>query len=112
LGGKTLWKHPSKVGKLPTRNEKEPNFVGWEALVAILVYQGLKVLLPEIKEWIKIGALKIVLKRQEIKKRLIEYAKEKELSFPEAEQTASVIAEKISEENIEGIVRELEIGKG
>ncbi len=90
------------------RGEK---FVGLESLIAILVYEGIKVLLPELKEWIKLGALKITLKRQEIKKRLIDYAEEKELDFPQAEEAASVIADKINEKNIERIVSDLGIGR-
>ncbi len=87
-------------------------FVSWEPIIAILVYQGIKLLLPELKEWIKLGASVITLKRQEVKKRLIVYAEEKELNFPEAEKAASVIADKINEKNVGKLIRELEIAEG
>ncbi len=94
------------------RERIDERFVGWDAIVAILVYQGIKLLLPELKEWIKLGASAITLKRQEIRKKLSDYAKEKELDFPQAEKAASVIAEKINEENIGNIIKELEIAEG
>ena len=48
------------------------------------------------------------MKRQELKNRLIEYAREKELDFPQAERDAKVVADKINEDNINKIISELE----
>jgi hypothetical protein len=42
-------------------NEKD-RFVGWESLFSILVYQGLLIMLPELKEWLKPAASAIALK--------------------------------------------------
>lgn len=87
-------------------------FIGVETLVGILVYEGIKVALPEIKEWIKLGASYITMKRQEIRNRLISYAKDKELDFPEAEKAATAISDRINEENIGNIIGALEHGAG
>ncbi len=86
-------------------NEK---FIGWETLVTILVIEGIKIILPEVKEWVKLGATVITMKRLELKKKLMEFAKEKELDYQEAEKAAAVISEKINEENLARIVNELE----
>lgn len=86
----------------------DEKFVGWEGLVGVLVGAGLKILLPELKEWMKLGASYISLKRQELKKKLIDYAKEKELDFPAAEKAAGVIADRVNEENLGEIINALE----
>ena len=86
----------------------EEKFIGWEPLLSILVYQGLKWLLPEIREWVKLGATTIALKRLELKKRLTDYALDKELDFPAAEKAAQVVADNINEENVQGIIQALE----
>ena len=65
-------------------------------------------LLPELREWAKLGATAIAMKRQQLRQRLREYALEKELDFPAAEQAAEVIADKINEENLERIIDELQ----
>jgi hypothetical protein len=49
----------------------------------------------------------ITLQRQAVKKKLMEYAREKELDFPEAEKAAGVITDKIDERNLGKIVKEL-----
>ncbi len=56
---------------LLANEESEEKFLGWESLIAILIYQGFKLMLPEVKEWLKIGTEAIALKRQEIKKDLL-----------------------------------------
>ena len=83
-------------------------FAGWEELVFTLVGFGLKMILPEIKEWIKLGAMPIIMKRLEIKKKLIDYAIEKELDFPAAEKAAEAISNRIDDENIGKLVDALE----
>jgi hypothetical protein len=83
-------------------------FTGWESLVGILVYKAMRLLLPELKEWLKLGAAAVALKRQELRDRLIQYAKEKELDFPQAEKAAGQIANRIDEMNLPKIVAELE----
>jgi len=80
-------------------------FIGWEGLIAILVYQGLKLMLPEIKEWLRLGAQAIALKRQEMKKRLVDYALEKELDFPQAEQAAEIVSQRLNEEVLHDLVK-------
>jgi hypothetical protein len=82
--------------------------IGWEDTVFILVGYGLKLLLPELKEWLKLGASVITMKRLEIKRRLLDYAKQRELDFQEAARAADVIVEKIDEKNIGQLVAALE----
>ncbi len=72
--------------------ESEEKFLGWESLIAVLIYQGIKLMLPEVKEWLKIGIEAIALKRQEIKKRLVDYASRNELDFPQAERAAEIVS--------------------
>ena len=91
-------------------SETSEKFVGWETILTVLVIGGLKMLLPELKEWLKLGATVITTKRLALQKRLEEYALEKELDFATAEKAAAVIANQINEENIGRIIRELEVG--
>ena len=83
-------------------------FVGWEELVFTLVGFGLKMILPEIKEWIKLGATTITMKRLKIRQKLIDYAIKKELDFPAAEKAAEAISNRIDDVNIGKIVEALE----
>ena len=87
-------------------NEKD-RFVGWESLFSILVYQGLLIMLPELKEWLKLAASAIALKRLEVKERLIEYAAEKEIDFPQAEIAAGKVSDKLDEKTIKQVVNAL-----
>ncbi|MBA3012952.1 MAG: hypothetical protein KKF12_05995 [Proteobacteria bacterium] len=86
-------------------NEK---FIGWESLITILVYQGFLILLPELKEWLKLGAVAIVLKRKGLEKKLIEYAEKKELDFPQAEKAAACVSKRLDEETLKNIVEALD----
>ena len=88
--------------------EDKDKFIGWESIISVLVYQGLLILLPELKEWLKLGASVIVLKRQEIKKKLVEYAAEKELDFPQAEIAAGKVAERLDEEKVKQVIAAFE----
>ena len=72
-----------------------PGIPGWESLVSVLVYEGMRLLLPELKEWLRLGATAIALKRQEIRARLIEFAREKELDFPQAEKAADTVSKSV-----------------
>jgi hypothetical protein len=78
-----------------SREKSNDKFIGWETLVSILVYEGLRAMLPEIREWIKLGATTITLKRLELRKKLADFAKQKELEFPQAEKAAAAIADRI-----------------
>lgn len=91
--------------------DTEKKFVDIDTVVTILVFQGLKILLPEVREWIKLGLSKIVLKRLEIEKRLKDFALEKELDYRVAEKASEKIAKNINEHNIENIISELEESK-
>ncbi len=96
--------------KTCAETEPEPGdekFVGWESVVAVLVYEGIKLILPEIREWLKLGASAIALKRLEIRKQLVEYAEKKELEFPQAEKAAEAVANNLNEETLARIVNEL-----
>ena len=86
----------------------DEKFIGWEALLSLLVYEGLKWVLPEIREWVKLGATTISLKRFELKKKLTDYALEKELDFPAAEKAAEAVANNINEQNLNNIIQALE----
>ncbi len=90
-------------------DSERQRFVGWEGIVAVLVYQGLKIMLPELKEWVKLGGTVIAMKRLEIRKRLESYALEKELDFQAAEQAAQNIADNITEDTLDAIVDALSV---
>ncbi len=58
-------------------------FIGWEALYSVLIYEAIKLFLPEIKAWLKLPAMQLALFRQNLEKKLKEYALEKgHCSFP------------------------------
>ena len=86
----------------------DEKFVGWEDLIFVLAGIGLKALLPELREWLKLGAMTITTKRLELKKKLVDYAKQRELDYQEAEKAAGVIVGKIDEKNISSLVTALE----
>ena len=88
-------------------DSEKDRFVGWESLFSILVYQGLLIMLPELKEWLKLAASAIALKRQEVKKKLVEFAAERELDFPQAEIAAGKVADKLYEKTIKQVVNAL-----
>jgi len=90
------------------RVDTEKKFVEVETVLTILIYHGLRLLLPELKEWVKLGLSKIALKRAEIEKRLQEYALEQELDYDTAEKASRNIARNINEDNIQTILHELE----
>lgn len=83
-------------------------FIGWEQIIFTLIGFGLKAMVPELKEWIKLGAAAIALKRQELKEKLVEYAKEKELDFPTAELAAEEVSKNINADNITELIDSLE----
>ena len=87
---------------------EKDRFIGWESLFSILIYQGLLIMLPELKEWLKLAASAIALKRQEVKKKLIEIAAERELDFPQAETAADKVADRLDENTIKQVVKALE----
>ena len=93
----------SCLDEIPERGDEK--FLDWDTLTAILVYEGLRFSLPLLKDWLKLGVAGADLMRQKIKKRLIDYAHEKELDFPQAEKAAETIINKISEKNIEKIIK-------
>ena len=64
-------------------------FIGWEALYGVLIYEAIKLFLPEIKAWLKLPAMQLALFRQNLEKKLKEYALEKELDYQKAEQAAA-----------------------
>ena len=66
-------------------------FIGWEALYGVLIYEGIKLFLPEIKAWLKLPAMQLALFRENLEKRLKEYALEKELDYQKAEKAAARI---------------------
>ncbi|MFB3041290.1 MAG: hypothetical protein ACE1ZS_05725 [Candidatus Poribacteria bacterium] len=74
--------------------QEEPEnerFMGWEALYGVLIYEGIKLCLPEIKAWLKLPAMQLALFREKLEKKLKEYALEKELDYQKAEQAAARI---------------------
>ncbi len=93
----------------PDTDEK---FVGWEGLIYILVGVGLKVALPELKEWIRLGAQVSSVLRQRLTTKLIEYATEHELDFPAAEKASELVAQRVNEDNVGPLVEALESGQG
>ncbi len=77
-------------------------------IMTVLISQGLYIMLPEIREWLKLGVAVIALKRQELERKLQEYAREKELDYPTAEKAARIVADRLNEDNIEAVVKALE----
>ncbi len=95
--------HLEEFIKTCSETQTEPTgekYIGWESLVTILVYEGIKLILPEIREWLKLGASAIALERLEIRKRLVEYAEKKELEFPQAEKAAEAVANNLNKETL------------
>ena len=70
----------------------------------ILVAEGLRVMLPELQEWLALGATAIALKRQEIEQKLMNYAKEKELDYTVAKKSAAIVAKRLDEKTLKTIV--------
>jgi hypothetical protein len=95
------------IAKNQITPETEVKFVGLESIITILVYHGLKFLLPELKEWLKLGFSVVVIKRLEIEKKLKEYAVEKELDYKTASDASGIIVKNINEDNIGKIISEL-----
>ena len=73
----------------------------WGTLITVLVMYGIPIVLPELKAWIKLGMSAVALQREAIKKKLIAYAAERELDFPEAELAAEKVVENIDESNVQ-----------
>ncbi len=44
-------------------DKEKDHAIVWDTIFTILVYKGLKILLPELKEWLKLAASAIALKR-------------------------------------------------
>ncbi len=82
-------------------------------VMLILVAEGLRVMLPEIQEWLALGAAAIALKRQEVEKRLLAYAAEKELDYDVAKKSAAIIAKRLDEKSLKTIFNALQklVGK-
>lgn len=66
-------------------------FIGLEALYGVLIYEAIKLFLPEIKEWLKLPAMQLALFRQKLENKLKEYALEQELDYQKAEKAAARI---------------------
>lgn len=90
--------------------ETNEKFVGIETIITILLFNGLKLLIPEIREWIKLGFSAIAINRLSIEQKLKEYALEKGLNYKQAQIIAEKIAQKINENNAESILTELQAG--
>lgn len=78
------------------------------SIITVLVMGGLKLCLPELQEWMKLGMTKVALKRQQIEKKLKAYAEQKELDYEAAQKAAGIVAGRLNEENIESVVKALE----
>lgn len=88
--------------------QTDDKFVGAESIITILIFFGLKILLPEIQEWVKLGFAFIPLYRQKLEAKLKQYALEKGLDYKTAEIASAKIAEKINEDNISALINELQ----
>lgn len=82
----------------------DKKFIGWETLITLLIYEGIRTFLPEIREWFKLGMTVITLKRLEIRKKLIEFAKKKELEFPQAEKAAKKVSDRLDDAMLKRIM--------
>lgn len=92
--------------------DTDEKFVGWEDLIFTLVGVGLTVALPELKEWVRLGAQASSVIRQRLTAKLIEYASEHELDSPAAEKAAELVAERVNEDNVGRLVEALESSVG
>ena len=90
---------------LPPKSGEKFN---WEPLLAILLYEGMKTMLPELKLWVKLGYQGLLLKRQELQNRLRDWAKQKGLDQSQAEQASRVIAEKMDHSLLAKLLKELD----
>ena len=54
------------------------------------------------------GTAVMDLKRQEIKKKLVQYALEKELDFPQAERAAEIVSHRLDDKTLKDILDGLE----
>jgi len=77
---------------------------GLETVLTIFVYEVIRPMLPEIREWLKLAIIPIDLKRQEIRKKLEDYALEKELDFKQAEKAANAIVKNFSVDKLKKLV--------
>lgn len=93
--------------EISSKQEQKYKDIG-DYVLAILITSGLKTILPELKQWIKLGTSAIVLKRMEIERRLEQYAARKELDMEEARKAAHIVAENVTKENITALVEALE----
>jgi hypothetical protein len=82
----------------------EKAITGLETILTIFVYEIIRPMLPEIREWLKLAIIPIDLKRQEIRKRLETYALEKELDFKQAEKAANAIVKNFSADKLKKLV--------
>ncbi|GEM_PF-2277262 len=78
------------------RKATDEKIIGFEAVLTILVYEVVRPMMPEIRKWIELAIIPIDLKRQEIRKKLEEYALERELDFEQAEKAANAIVKNFS----------------
>ncbi|MBT34134.1 MAG: hypothetical protein CMO01_31105 [Thalassobius sp.] len=86
----------------------DEKFVGWETIATILVFQGIPIILPELKEWVKLGMAAVALKRLEIEKKLIDLATEKELDYELAKKTATKVSDNITKDNVKKLISSIE----
>lgn len=89
-------------------NTTDEKFIDWQTLATILVFQGIPIILPELKEWVKLGMAAVALKRQEIEKKLRAVATEKELDYDKASLVAGKVAANINEKNVKSIISAIE----
>lgn len=97
----------AQVELASSTEEQDHKGLGSTTLI-VLVTWGLFQLLPELKEWLKLGVSALALKRQEIEKRLEAYAAKKELDMDEARKAAKVVAKKVTESDVKQLVQALE----
>ena len=98
------------IERIKTHDFQKSDFklFDFDTVLTILVFQGLKMCLPELKAWVKLGFSAIATQRLALEKKLKDYALEKELDYQQAEQVAEAIAQNINEENLGSIIQELE----
>ena len=107
----TTFKAACKASIPPTEEDHKALGVD-DYVLTLLITTGLSILLPELKQWVKLGMAAIAVKRLEIEKQLKEYAAEKELDMDEAQQAAYAVAQNITPENINQIIAALEKRQG
>lgn len=100
----------TQIRESTTAQESKTKLIGLDDIVVVLVLQGLLTLcLPILREWIALPITALNLKEMElrtrIKKKLMDYARNKNLDYESAEKAAHAITDKLSADTIKKLLQ-------